>query len=152
MAVSRSMRRLLHIREMEEELSQAALEAALNELRRLQAVLAAARERERGGRRIVAASARTGEVTDRIAGLEEIKAGQSHAVALKPLAAEAELAVDSRRQEFGAKRTERRQVETLIRKIEAGDAAEAVRRAQKDVDNWFLDKTRRGAGSGKEND
>ncbi len=149
MAVSRSMRRLLRIRDMEEELRQGALDAALNELTRLQAALAAARERERGGRRIVSASARSGEVTDRIAGLEEINAGRRHAAALTPIVAEAESAVGARRQQLLAKRTERKQVETLIRKTETGDAAEAVRRAQREVDDWFLNKRRRSKDADK---
>jgi hypothetical protein len=42
---------------------------------------------------------------------------------------------------------ERRQAETLIRKTEAGDAVEAGRRAQRDLDDWFLSRTRHGAAT-----
>jgi hypothetical protein len=61
--------------------------------------------------------------------------------------------VARQRQEFLAKRIERRQVETLIRKIGAGDAVDAGRRAQRDLDDWFLSRARHGAAtSEKAND
>lgn len=149
MAVSRAMRRLLEVREIEEELRRGALESATGDLKRLEAALAAAKDRERGGRRLVAASVSTGEVVDRIAGLEETGAARRHAAALKPRIAEMELAVTARRREFLAKRIERRQVETLIRETEAGEAIETGRRAQREVDDWFLSRLRRG-GAGEE--
>jgi flagellar export protein FliJ len=145
MAVSRAMRRLIEVRVLEEELSQAALESAVEELRRMEAALAAAQERERNGRRQVTASASTGELIDRIAGLEETRAAARHSAALKPGIAEAELEVARRRQQFLAKRIERRQVETLIQKTEAKDAVHVGRRAQRDLDDWFLSRARHGA-------
>ncbi len=149
MAVSRAMRRLLEVREMEEELRRGALESATGDLRRLEVALAAAKEQERGGRRLVAASVSTGEVVDRIAGLEETGAGRRHAAALKPRIAETERVVAARRGEFLAKRIERRQVETVIREREAGEAIETGRRTQREVDDWFLSRSRRG-GAGEE--
>jgi len=147
MAVSRAMRRLLQVRVLEEELSQAALESAVGDLRRMEAALVAAQERERNGRRQVTASASTGELVDRIAGLEETRAAARHGAALRPRIAEAELEVARRRQEFLAKKIERRQVETLIRKTEAGDAVEAGRRGQRHLDDWFLSRAQRGAAT-----
>ena len=104
MAVSRAMRRLIEVRELEEELSQAALESAVGDLRRMESALTAAKERERNGRRQVTASASTGELVDRIAGLEETRAAGRHGAALKPRIAEAELEVARRRQEFHRKK------------------------------------------------
>ena len=150
MAVSRAMRRLKQVRELEEELSQAALESAVGDLRRMELALVAAEERERNGRRQVTASAVTGELVDRIAGLEQARAALRHGAALRPRIAEAEVEVARRRQVFLAKRTERRQVETLIRKTEAEDAVDAGRRAQRDIDDWFLRRTRHGGGTGEE--
>jgi len=150
MAVSRAMRRLNQVRELEEELSQAALESAVASLRRMELALEAAEERERNGRRQVAASASTGELVDRIAGLEETRAALRHGASLRPRIAEAELEVARRRQVFLAKRMERRQVETLTRKIEARDAVDAGRRTQKDIDGWFLRRARHGGGTGEE--
>jgi flagellar biosynthesis chaperone FliJ len=142
MAVSRSLRRTLEVRALEEELSQAALEEALSSLRLLEGALQAARERERSGRRHVTASAASADAADRIAGLEETRAASRRAAALKPRIAEMEDVVAARRAEFLEKRMERRQVETLIRKTEAADAVVAGRRTQREIDDWFL----RGAG------
>ncbi|MGA2752231.1 MAG: hypothetical protein ABSE53_00580 [Terracidiphilus sp.] len=150
MAVSRAARRLMQVRVLEEELSQAALESAVGDLRRIELALAAAEERERNGRRQVTASASTGELVDRIAGLEETGAALRHGAALKPRIAEAELEVARRQQEFLAKRMARRQVETLIRKTEVGDAVDAGRRAQRELDDWFLSRARHGAATSKE--
>jgi flagellar biosynthesis chaperone FliJ len=151
MAVSRAMRRLLEVREIEEGLSRAALESAMGDLKRLETALKATREKERSGRRLVAASAETDELADRIAGLEEICAAQRHVTALSPRITETKLTVAARRREFLAKRIERRQAETLIRKIESGDAIEAGRRAQRGVDDWFLRRARRSSCGDHEN-
>jgi hypothetical protein len=144
MAVSRAARRLMQVRVLEEELSQAALESAVGDLRQMELALAAAEERERNGRRQVTASVNTGELVDRIAGLEQARAAIRHGAALRPRIAEAELKVARRRQEFLAKRMERRQVETLIRKTEAGEAVDAGRRTQRELDDWFLSRARHG--------
>ena len=150
MAISRAIRRLKQVRELEEELSQAALESAVGGLRRMESALVAAEERERIGRRQVTASATTGELVDRIAGLEETRAALRHGAALRPRIAEAELEVARRRQVFLAKRMERRQVETLIQKTEAEDTVDADRRTQRDLDDWFLRRPRHGGGTVEE--
>jgi flagellar export protein FliJ len=147
MAASRAMRRLMQVRALEEELRQAALESAVGDLRRMELALVASEERERNGRQQVTASVRTGELVDRIAGLEETRAALRHGAALKPRIAEAELEVARRRQEFLAKRIERRQVETLIQKTEAEDAVDAGRRAQRELDDWFLSRAQHGGGT-----
>lgn len=144
MAVSRVMRRLMQVRVLEEELREAVLESAVGDLRRMELALVAAKERERSGRQQVTASAKTGELVDRIAGLEETRAALRHGAALKPRIAEAELEVARRRQEFLAKRIERRQVETLIQETEAEDAVDAGRRAQQELDDWFLSRAQHG--------
>jgi len=138
MAVSRAMRRLLQVLEIQEEECRAALESARAEFRQLEQALTRSVECERGGRRLVAASAVTGEVTDRIAGIEETRTARRIAAVLAPRIAEAELAVHSRRREFLGKRIERRQTETLIEEAKALDKTEAGRRAQRDLDDWFL--------------
>src|SRR5271157_295073 len=84
MAVSRALRRLLRIRELEEEQSRLALESALGELHRLEHALEAAVQRERRGRSLIQASAQTGELPDRLAGLEETRSAKLHVAALGP--------------------------------------------------------------------
>lgn len=151
MAVSRGLRRLFEVRGLEEELSQTALEESLNNLRSLEAELQAAEERERGGRRHVSANAGSADAADRIAGLEETRAANRRAAALKPRILVMEAEVAERRAEFLAKRIERRQVETLIRKSEAAGALMAGRRAQQEVDDWFLRGAGRADGSAEKN-
>jgi hypothetical protein len=137
MAVSRALRRLLRIRELEEEQNRLALESALGELNRLEYALEATIERGRQGRRLVLASAQSGQVMDRIAGFEETRSAGSHEKALAPRIHSKQMEVATRRQEFLLKRIERRQAETLIEESEAQDALEADRRGQQSLDDWY---------------
>lgn len=137
MSVSRAMRRLLHIRNLEEEQSRLALESAMGEFNRLECELTVAIARERQGRRLVDASAQTGELPDRFVGLEETRLAIRHAEALEPRIEAKENEVAELRQAFLMKRVEHRQAETLIQKTEAQDAVEADRRAQQSLDGWF---------------
>jgi hypothetical protein len=143
MAVSRALRRLLRIRELEEEQSRLALESSLGELRRLQHALAATTERDRLGRRLVDASARTGELTDRLAGLEETRAAIRQAEVITPRVEAKEYEVMELRQAFIKKRVEHRQAETLISETEASDAIEAGRRGQQALDDWYSNRLHR---------
>ncbi|MGA9070286.1 MAG: hypothetical protein WB424_08540 [Terracidiphilus sp.] len=137
MAVSRALRRLLRIRELEEEQNQLALESASGELNRLERALTATYERERRGRRLVEASAQSNQLMDRLAGLEETRSASLHAIALGPRIDAKQEEVAVRRQEFLAKRVERRQAETLIEETEAREAVEEDRRGQQSLDDWF---------------
>ena len=141
MAVSRAMRRLLSVLEMQEEQSRTTLESAVADLRRLELALKGSKQRDRQGRILVTASVDTGEFVDRLAGLEETLTAHRHAAALKPRIVEAEMKVTARRNEFLRKRIERRQAETLIEKTKAGDKVEADRYAQREADGWFLNGT-----------
>ena len=143
MPVSRAMRRLLDVLEIEERECRAAMEAARAELELVRQALHGGKERERGGRRLIASSATTGEVADRIAGLEETQTARRIVTALTPRIAEAEAAVNARRQEFLDKRVQRRQTETLIEEAETRRKAETGRRTQRDLDDWFLGRSRR---------
>lgn len=147
MAVSRALRRLLRIRDLQEEQSRQVLESALGELRRLENARMATFERGCGGRALIRASAQTGQLTDRLAGLEEIRSAGCRAAALKPRIGAMEEEVAELRQEFLAKRIERRQAETLIEETEARDAAESGRRSQQTLDDWYSSRLHRdGAG------
>ncbi len=137
MAVSRALRRLLRIRELQEEQSRLALESALGELHRLEHALAATVERERRGRSLIQTSAQTGELTDRIAGIEETRSAKFHAATLSPRIEGMGEEVTDRREEFLLKRVERRQAETLIQETEARNAIEDGRRGQQALDDWY---------------
>ena len=143
MAASRAMRRLLRILEIQEDQYRAALDATLGELRRLEESLSGAMEQERRGREFVRFSATTGELADRLAGLQESQAAHRHAATLKPRIAESEAEVNERRKEFLLKRVERRKAETVIQKEETEDAVLESRRGQRGLDDWFLSTIRR---------
>lgn len=165
MAVSRALRRLLQVLDLEEEQRKLALESALGELRRLQDALVSAGNRDRRGRHLVRASTAPSDppgrirgaiynqvhdqMIDRIAGLAETRAAMRCVAALKPRIAEAEDNVADLREEFLAKRIERRQAETLIEQAEARDAVEAARRGQQSLDDWYLNRFR-GRDSGED--
>ncbi len=137
MPVSRTLSRLLRVRELEEEQRRLALESAQLELLRLEAALAATGERDRQGRALVTASARSGNLPDRLAGLEESRASTRHLKALEPRIANSAEVVEERREDFLEKRIERRQVETLIEESEAREEVDAGRRGQQSLDAWF---------------
>jgi hypothetical protein len=136
------LRRLLRIRDIEEEQCRLALESALGELNRLEHAMATTTERERRGRRLVEAGVRGGELLDRLAGLEETHAAGRLATALAPRIAETALDVVALRQEFLGKRVERRQAETLIGESEARDAIARGRREQQGIDDWYRSRMR----------
>jgi hypothetical protein len=142
-AVSRALRRLLRIRDLEEEQSRIALESAMGGLRRLEQAQAATSGRDRRGRRLVAASIQTGELPDRLAGLEEQRAAERLQPALARRILDAEQVVANRRQDFLARRVERRQAETLVKESEAREAIDADRRSQQGLDDWFRNRRHR---------
>jgi flagellar biosynthesis chaperone FliJ len=142
MAASRALRRLLRVLELEEEQYRTQMEAALNDLKRLEKALTSAGDREREGRRLVTQSATTGELTNRVAGLEESRLGGERAAMLKPRIADAEAVAGSQRKKFLGKRVERRQTETVVKKAEVEETLESERRSQRALDDWFLRQIR----------
>jgi hypothetical protein len=77
----------------------------------------------------------TGELRDRISGLEETHAAHRHADALSARIESSEVEVEQLRQSFLLRRIERRQAETLIEVTRARDGAEAERRGQQGLDD-----------------
>ncbi len=134
------LERLLHVREIEEEQRRLVLEAALAALAELQQARTAAGERERAGRRLVAVSANTGEIVDRVAGMEESRSAIRRIEALGPRIAAAETAVATLRKQYLEKRTSRRQAETLVEQQKAREAADELRRGQRAMDDWYLNR------------
>jgi hypothetical protein len=137
MAVSRGLRRLLQLRQLEEDQSRVALEAALAEQHRLERALATAEGRGRHGRQLVNLAARSGDLPDRIAGLEEGRAAARQAAILEAAIPRSRQAVESERANFQAARVERRQVETLLSEAEAAETLNADRRTQQSLDDWY---------------
>lgn len=136
MPVSRALRRLLRVRQLEEEQRRLALETALVDLHRLQESLARSQQRERLGRRLVTASCRTGEFVDRIAGVEESRSALRQAGLLEKRITNVSERVDELREVFLATRVERRQAESVIEETASRDELETRRRSQQDLDDW----------------
>jgi hypothetical protein len=142
-AVSRALRRLLRIRDLEEEQSRIALGSAIGDLRQLEHAQATTAERDLRGRRLVAASVHTGELTDRLAGLVEQRAADRFQLALAPRILDAEQDVAGLREDFLDRRVERRQAETLVKESEASEAIDADRKNQQGLDDWFRNRLHR---------
>src|ERR1035438_6384169 len=104
MAVSRAMRRLLRIRELEEEQSRLALESALGDIHRLEHARDANVARDRRGRRLVHAGITSGEFRDRLAGLEETRAAERLRLVLAPRIADAQQEVAGMRENYLSRR------------------------------------------------
>jgi hypothetical protein len=137
MGRSKSLERLLRIRTLEEGQRRASLESALGELDALQRARQAAAESERNGRARVGASAAAGGVVDRQAALVETEAARRRGRMLAPRITAGEREAALRRQEFIAKRVERRQAGTLVEQAEAQEEIEAERRTQQATDDWY---------------
>jgi flagellar export protein FliJ len=131
-----TLKRLLRIRELEEEQSKIALEGALAELHRVEAALTAGMERAQNGRRLFGKGVQQGDEIDRLAGLAEIESAQRNAGWLEARRLGAELAVAEQREKFLGRQLQRRQVETLIEEADLQSEAHRSRREQVGLDDW----------------
>jgi flagellar export protein FliJ len=137
-AISSALRRLLGIREAEEQHRRTLLELATAELHRLESVLKNAEERSRLARAKIASSVQSGVTEDRIAALEEIAAADRlRRATLRRFDATQEQVAELRR-ELIAKRIERRQSETLVDAARAQEEIESNRRVQRELDDQHL--------------
>jgi flagellar export protein FliJ len=146
MPVSTTLRRLLRIRELQEEQSRSALETALGEVNRLKTAIETAERREQSGRRLVGSSANSGSLTDRVAGLQEVRTAAGMAKALSVRLAEAERCAAALRDRFLASRVDREQAATLCEEREARAAVEGLRRDQQKLDDLFRLRSKNGNG------
>ncbi len=136
MAASQRLHRLLDIRQAEEERSQSEMEIAFAELRRIEAAQAATHERGERARALVTSSAQTGELTDRIAGLQEMRTTERLQRMLVGMVDAARIGAQEKRHEFLSSCIARRQVETLANAKSAEAIAEASRKTQSALDDW----------------
>jgi hypothetical protein len=145
MGVSRSLQRLLRIREVEEEQRRRSLEAAQARLAALHQVRASATQMKKQGRALSVAGMISGVIAERQAGLVETRAAETRARILAARIIAAEDAIVASREAFLEKRIERRQAETLVEEAEARDAIETGRRSQTAIDEWFGTRNHRKA-------
>jgi hypothetical protein len=135
--VSRALRRLLRLRELEEEQNKAALESALGESRALESALRAAHARERAGRVLIGSGAHRADPIERVGGLVEAEAGRHAVGVLAPRVATAARRAAALREEYLAVRVERRQVDTVIHEAEEREAVQQSRKEQQNLDELF---------------
>ena len=140
MSSRRLTERILRIRELEEHEGRRALELALAELAQLELALRTARQRERAGRNLVNASASSGDVADRIAGMEESRSSSRTAAALTLRIRSAENEVEKLRQQYLAQRTSRQQAEMLADSEREREEIAGLRRSQRLLDDWYLNR------------
>lgn len=136
MASDKSLHRLLGIRKAEEKSSQTEMETAIAELQQLESAYAMAQERGKRACTLLASSAQTGELMDRIAGLQEMTTVGRLQRMLVEMINRAEEKAENKRQETLARRLARRQVEILVDAKLAKTIAETNRKAQSGLDDW----------------
>jgi len=146
MSRPKTIERLLHIREIEEEQKRLQLDAALANLESLERTRDAAAEMGRQGRTLVGESVISGVIADRQAGLMETEIARRCARLLALRIASAQKEVIERRRDFIDKRIERRQAETLMEQDETREKLESGRRSQRSVDDWYGARTHRRGG------
>ena len=140
MAISKSLQRLLRVLDMKEELRRREFGAAQSELADLERAMNAADKRGQAGRRLAATGVERANLRDRLAGVEEVAAGRRHASVLEPYVEQAAQRANELRAAFLEARMERKQTETLVETARAREAAEADRRAQRNLDDLYLSK------------
>lgn len=136
MASSKSLHRLLGIRKAEEECSQTELETAIVELQHLESAYATAHERGKRARTLLASSAQTGELMDRVASLQEMTTVGRLQRMLVEMIDTAKEKAENKRREMLATRLARRQVETLVDTKLARAREAANRKTQSALDDW----------------
>jgi flagellar export protein FliJ len=142
MPISLAMRRLLRIRELEEEQSRIALETALGEMNRLKAALLRTAQHGQAARRLFASSVQSGDVTDRVACLQEMRAADNLTEVLSGKLATAAPEVARLRERFLATRVQRKQAESIIKESDSRAEIEEERRNQRDLDDLSRARTK----------
>jgi flagellar biosynthesis chaperone FliJ len=136
--VSKSVRQLLRVLDLEEELSRREFGSAQAELAQFEAALRAAGEREREGRSMFTTGVQEGNLRARLAGQAEVDAASYHGATLREHIRISAPVVDELRTAFLEKRVERKQAETLVKAAEARESIEEDRRTQQSLDSWYL--------------
>jgi hypothetical protein len=148
-AVSRGLRRLYELRQIEELQKASLFELAVAELDQLKNALEVAHIRKGNGRALVERSVMTGETQDRLFGVEEIAAAVRISAVLESRLRSAAEKVQRIRNEFLNKRLEKRQAGTLLESALEREAGLAQRKMQLALDEWTRLR-RREEGGGQE--
>ena len=142
MSASKTLRRLARIRELEEEQSRLALEAAARSREAVASDLLAAHQERRDGRSDLVRGVERSDGLARQSGLVRMEIAARQADLLRPQLDRLDQELARQRDEYLARRTARRQVETLLSEAEQRARLEADRRAQQMLDDWYGRKRR----------
>lgn len=137
MVVRRVLQRLLRLRELEEEQSRLALEAAISDRDRQAQELAAVMSRHAHGRTTFVAGIPERDTAGRTGGIFEMEQASRQRPRIEARLEAADAEVVRQREALLAYRTARRQVETLVSEERAAVLEEAGRRAQQVLDDWY---------------
>ncbi len=133
----RTLKRLARLRELEEEQSRLELELAARRRAEVAENVNAAVAAQATGRRSFVSGVVQGDGLERVAGLAAMRQAEGRRTALMPHLAEADRQLAVERDEYLARRTERRQVDTLLAEQRAEEQREAAHRAQQMLDDWY---------------
>ena len=137
MAKRNVLERLWRLRELEEEQSRLELESGVAERNRVAQELAEVTAEAARNRREFAARLGDSDTAARTGALVELGRARRWQSAIRPQLDKAEADVELRREEFLARRTTRRQVETLLDREREAARIETARRAQQMLDDWY---------------
>ena len=136
MPQSKSLRRLLRVRQLVEEQRRAELEESIGALRRLQRAQESVTERRLRGGQLIDQSARQGQELDRIVGLAETSLATAQGASLDAMIQDAEQESALQRELYLEKRVERRQAEALLDERWRLETQQNERREQQSLDDW----------------
>jgi flagellar export protein FliJ len=137
MAVKKVLERLLRLRELEEEQSRLTLESAVEDRNRIDRELSDAADRQAQGRRTFVAGMSAPDSVGRCGGVMEMEQARRLRQQIAPRLKAAEDEMTRQRDDFLARRTARRQVETLVDEEQQAGRESEARRAQQMLDDWY---------------
>ncbi len=137
MAQKKTLQRLWRLREMEEEQSRLQLERLVTDRNRLQGRLESALSRKLRVRQDFITSVQGSDRPGRSGAAIEMKLAGEKAAALVPLLKAAERELVRGRDAYLQRRTQRRQVETLLVNARRAAETELGRRTQQILDDWY---------------
>lgn len=136
MALSRALRNLLKIREMQEEQQKNALESAAAELRMIETALADAHTRQAAAH-FGAFAGECVDPLDRRALQLQAETETRRRELLHARRQDSQQVVESERALYLERRTERRQAEAVVDAELLRDHKESERKLQREVDDWY---------------
>jgi flagellar biosynthesis chaperone FliJ len=137
MAAKQGLNRLLRVRQLEEELSRVELEVAVGDRNRMGEELASVAQRQAAGRRDLVRGIMERDTAGRAGSVIEVEQARRLQLRMEPRLEAAEDEVARQREEFLARKRDRRQVETLVDEQQRIAREAAGRRAQQMLDDWY---------------